>query len=229
MTDAARRTELADKLRRLRGVLAARPDHAAARLSARRNLAWVAGADTHVVRAGEGGVATLVVTAADAFVVTPVNEAARIAEEELGGLGLDVLAVPWENPDAVSRVIGDRVGGSFADDTELEGALRPLRTSLTSAEQDRLAVLGRDAARALTRIFEDARTGEREDVVAARLAAIMAEDRMAAPGPARRERRPHCPLPAPDPEAEADRGLPDGAWGSKTQIRSCGESRGTRG
>lgn len=181
--DGARRTELAAKIGRLRALLARRGARGAA-LSARRNFAWITdGGDDHVVRAGEGGVATILVTADDAVVITPVNEAARIAGEEVAGLGLEVLAIPWDDPTALSRAIADRVGGrgEVADDGALESDLCGFRSRLTAGEQDRLAALGRDAARAMTSVFRTARPGEREATVAARLAMLLAEDGMAAP------------------------------------------------
>jgi Xaa-Pro dipeptidase len=184
--------EVASKLAALRALLDRRGLGAAA-LSARRNVAWLtAGADTHVVRAGEGGVVTLLVTPDDVVALTAVNEAARIREEELAGLGIEVVPLPWEDPGAIAREIAGRVGvgladdrtvagGEIADDASLEDDLRHLRSRLSDAELERLAAIGAEAARAMTDVFEPARPGETDAVVAARLATALAAGGMAAP------------------------------------------------
>ena len=177
----ARRAEVAAKLERLRDVLDAR-GLAGAALSARRNVAWLtAGADTHVVEASESGVVTLLVTTSDVVAITAVNEAPRIRDEELTGLDIEVVAVPWETTGGVARLIGSRIDGPVADDAALEGDLRHLRSRLSPAEHDRLAAIGRRAAEAMTDAFAEARPGDLESVVAARLAERLAAAGASAP------------------------------------------------
>src|SRR5450759_4959752 len=120
MTDQARlrRDEVALKLDRLRGLLERRGQAAA--LRARRNVAWLtAGADTHVVRAAEDGVVTLLVTRRDVVALTAVNEAGRIREEELDDLDPEVVELPWQDPAALEAAIAARAGGPVADDRSL--------------------------------------------------------------------------------------------------------------
>jgi Xaa-Pro aminopeptidase len=176
-----RRDEVATKVAAIRVLLAHRGVVAAA-LADRANVAWLtAGGDTHVVRASANGVAAVLVTPDDVVALTPVNEAARIREEELDGLGIEVVAYPWEDPAARAREIAARAGGPVADDAALEDGLRPLRSRLSDAELGRVAAIGAEAARAMTDVFETARPGESEAVVAERLATALAAGGMAAP------------------------------------------------
>lgn len=177
----ARRAEMAAKVARLREVLAARQLGAAA-LSARRNVAWLtAGADAHVVRASEDGVLTLLVTATDVVAIAAVNEVPRLRDEELAGLDIETLEVPWEAADGVARTIARRSREPVADDASLELDLRRLRSRLSPAEQDRLAAIGVLAAEAMTDTFAEARPGDLESVVAARLAGRLAAAGASAP------------------------------------------------
>jgi antitoxin VapB len=199
----ARRAEVGSKLAAVRSLLGRRGFEAAA-LSSRRNFAWLTGGgDSHVVRAGDAGVATILVTADGAVVLTPVNEAARILEEEIGGLGMEVVALPWEDPTALEREIASRtvapppsrasgsgrarveamrpVAPTVADDAALEADLRHLRSRLSEVEIDRLAAVAADASRAMTATINAARPGETEAVVAARLAVALADAGMSAP------------------------------------------------
>jgi Xaa-Pro dipeptidase len=176
-----RQPEFNGKLEQLRELLRSRGE-AAAVLRARRNFAWLtAGGDNHVLQAGENGVATLLITASNAVVLTGVNEAARIRDEELAGLSVEVVALPWERPEAVDEEVRARVDGRVADDASLEADLWPLRATLTSGEQDRFRLLGARAARAMTSVLAGARAGDAESVVAERLALALAADGILAP------------------------------------------------
>lgn len=172
-----RAATVAMKVERLRALLERRGFRAAL-LSARRNFAWLTdGGDSHVVRASDEGVATLVVTTGEAFVLTNVIEERRLREEELVASGLDVRAVPWDQP--IER--DARVNGRIARDADLEADLRRLRARLMPHEEERLARLGRVSAGAMTALFDSTAPGEPEAVVGARLEALLAEDGIAAP------------------------------------------------
>ena len=176
-----RPVESAAKLDRLRALLRDR-GYAAAALHARRNFAWLtAGGDNHVLQASENGVATLLVNATDAVVLTAVNEAPRMRDEEVSGLPLEVVAVPWEQPGAVSDEIRARAGGPVADDGDLEADLWPMRATLTPAEQERYRWLGSRTARAMTAVLAATRAGDTEMVVGERLALELATDGILAP------------------------------------------------
>jgi Xaa-Pro dipeptidase len=176
-----RSVEYAAKLDRLRGLLKVRGYDAAA-LHARRNFAWLtAGGDNHVPQASEDGFATLLVTATDAVVLTAVNEAPRIRDEELDGLPLEVKALPWEQPTALADEIRSLAGGRVASDGDLEEDLWPMRATLTTGEQERYRWLGGRTARAMTAVLAATRQGDTEMVVAERLALVLASDGILAP------------------------------------------------
>ena len=177
----ARQLEFDGKLEQVRSLLRSR-GVAAAAFRARRNFAWLtAGGDNHVLQAGENGVATLLVTPSEAVVLTGVNEAARIRDEELQGLSIEVVSLPWEQPEALDREIAARVDGRVADDASFEPDLWPLRATLTPTEQDRFRLLGARAARAMTVTLAGVRAGDLETVVAERLALALAADGILAP------------------------------------------------
>jgi Xaa-Pro dipeptidase len=176
-----RHSESAAKLDQLRVLLRDR-GYAAAALSTRRNFAWAtAGGDSHVLQASENGVATLVVTATDATILTGVNEAPRIRDEEVAGLGLEVVAVPWEEDGAIDDAIRSRTHGHVATDGELEVDLWPVRATLGPAEQERYRWLGSRTARAMTAVLAATRAGDTEMVVGERLALTLAADGILTP------------------------------------------------
>jgi Xaa-Pro aminopeptidase len=112
-------------------------------LSARRNIAWVTGgSEAHIVLSSETAVATLVITADAVRCVTQNIEAARLADEELAGLGIELVSVPWWEPGSVARE-ADRIAGTAAlDDAALEPALVPLRSVLAPLDHERMATIG---------------------------------------------------------------------------------------
>jgi Xaa-Pro aminopeptidase len=177
----SRSGEFSAKLELVRALLRRRGD-AAAVLQARRNFAWLtAGGDNHVLETSGIGVASVLVTHDDAVVLTGINEAARIREEELLGIPLEVVALPWERPEALGTEIRARVDGRVADDATLEEDLRPHRMRLTPGEQARLALLGARTSRAVAQTLGGARIGDLESVVAQRLATSLAADGIRAP------------------------------------------------
>ena len=126
----SREREFALKLQRVRALIRARGASAAA-LRSRRNFAWLtAGGHNHVGVASEDGLATLLVTERDAVVLTAINEAPRIADEELAGLPIPVVELPWERPEALGDAIRARTDGPVVDDATLEADLWPMRATL---------------------------------------------------------------------------------------------------
>jgi Xaa-Pro dipeptidase len=118
--------------------LLARQGASAAVLRARRNFAWLTvGGQAHVVQSTEAGVAPIVIDASSARVLAPVNEADRLADEELVGLPLEIQPQAWE-------ASSDGVGASddVADDAALEPELAAIRARLGDLEQARVAWLG---------------------------------------------------------------------------------------
>lgn len=160
---------------------------AAAALSARRNVAWLTdGGDAHVARASDDSAACIVVTRADAFVLTTVIEATRLRDEELDGAGLRVEAVPW--PEGIEGwlrrglgEIGLEQAARVARDADVEADLRHVRARVTTDEEERLVWLGERAARAVTNAFLAARPGDLETVIGERMTLELAKDGVATP------------------------------------------------
>ena len=169
---ASRRAEYLARLERVRGVLESR-GHAAALLTARRNVAWLtAGAAGHIDQATEASVAAVLITRDDAMVITQNIEAARFGDEELIGLDLEVVPVPWWEPGAIQAEAQRRGGESTAvvGDAELESDLVRLRSVLSHFDRARLATLGREAAVAMEAAMAGAEPGHTEHELAAVLA-----------------------------------------------------------
>lgn len=167
--DAARAAEVVERLDDLQAVLDRR-GAAAALLGYRRNFAWLtAGGESHIVLASESGVASLLVTRDGAVAITQNIEAARIADEELAGLGIETVAVPWWEPDAMAAEARRRAGQAPLGDEDLEAELLPLRSVLSPFDRSRMAQLGAAARTALEGALATALPGVSEDELAADL------------------------------------------------------------
>jgi Xaa-Pro dipeptidase len=169
--DRERAGEVVARLERLRSLLD-RGGHAAALLTTRRNFAWLtAGGTAHVDLASESAIAGTLVTRDEAVVITQNIEAVRLADEELAGLDVEVVAVPWWEPGAVEAEALRRVppGTRPADDHELEPDLVGIRSALSAFDRDRLASLGATARLALDATLATMRPGMTEDDLVADL------------------------------------------------------------
>lgn len=167
---------MGERLGAIRRVLSER-GASAALLRTRRNFAWATlGGENHVVLTDENGVAGLLVTPTDAVVLTAVNEASRIRDEELGDLAITVEAMPWHDGEAVARAAQHIAGAVPLADADLEGAIVGLRSVLSGPEAERLAELAGQAAIAMSAAIDGVRPGVSEYEAAAaigcRLAAV---------------------------------------------------------
>jgi Xaa-Pro aminopeptidase len=149
-----------------------RAGRGAALFATRRNVAWLtAGAETHIVLSSETGVASLLVTRDEVVCITQNIEADRIAEEELAGLGIETVAVPWWEPDAIAAEAGRRPDGDLASEEDMEAELIPLRSVLAPLEVDRMAELGRLGRTAVDGALTTVQPGTTEDELATELVA----------------------------------------------------------
>ncbi len=175
-----RRTEAVRELLERRG-------ERAALLTGRRNFAWLTvGGQNHVVLASEDGASSILVTPREVTVLAPINEADRIRDEELAELAIEVVALPWHDPEAIAREAASRSGASAdsggpADDGVLEADLMPLRARLGPLDHDRLRWLGRTALRALEATLAGLGPGTTEDDAAAQLLPRVASEGVRAP------------------------------------------------
>lgn len=157
-----RRQEVTLKLAWVREALA-QTGAGACRLRGTDWFAWAtAGGSSTVLLAAETGVAEVVVTPTDAFVLTDRIEAARLEAEELGGGELaellPVRAVPWGDAQAwedtargeAGRVLSDR---PRAGEEAVPDALQAHKRTLLPAELERYRQVGRAAAEAVTEVL----------------------------------------------------------------------------
>jgi Xaa-Pro dipeptidase len=151
-------------------------------LRARHNVAWLTlGSQLHVVLATESTVAGLLVTPTDAVVLSPNNEAARLADEEVGGLPLEIVQLPWEDSGAMAREAGRRVIGTLVTDADLEPDLLPVRSVLGPLEHARLAWLGERAQAAMSSALGGIGEGSTEFAVGTAMEAELGRDAIRAP------------------------------------------------
>lgn len=172
-----RREEVAAKLARVRAWLDGEGLEAVD-IGSQAGFAWVtAGGDAHVSLESEAAVASVLVTASDAFLLTSNIEIHRMLDEEVTGLGLTPEEWPWSEPQAAratlerlcrpDRAVSDV--GRLGLDAAPPG-LAGLRYRLLPAEVVRYRLLGVDAAEATEAACVAARPGDTERDVAARLA-----------------------------------------------------------
>lgn len=180
-TDPRRRGLVDQRLAELRRLLEQRGT-AGALLSSRANFAWAtAGGENHVVLSNSTGVAGLLVTPGRAVVLTAVNEAARIADEEVPGLGIEVLPLPWHDAAAMSAQAERLAGGAPETDEALEEAVLPLRCRLSNLEIERMAWLGERAVGAARSALAGAAPGQTEHEVASEAMARLGAEGARAP------------------------------------------------
>jgi Xaa-Pro aminopeptidase len=159
------------RLARLRTLLDGRGD-AAALLTTRRNFAWLtAGGIGHVVQSTETSIAGILVTRDDAVVITQNIETARLADDELAGLGMEIVSVPWWEPGAIEAEAVRRLPADDrpAGDAQLEPDLSLIRSVLSPFDRDRLEDLGRVARDAIEATVASVQPGMTEDDVIAQL------------------------------------------------------------
>ena len=148
--------------------LIARHGADAALLRTRRNVSWLtAGSETHIVLSTETGVASLLVTDHAVTCITQNIEAARIEDEELAGLGIETVPVPWWEPGAIGVEAARRVPGTLLVDEDLEDELVALRSVLAELDIERIVELGAIGRDAVEGALADITAGQTEDELAA--------------------------------------------------------------
>lgn len=176
-----RAAEVLQRVAQIRGLLGDR-DASGVLLRARHNVAWLTlGAQLHIVLATETTVAGVLVTPTDVVVLSPVNEAARLADEELAGLPFELVQLPWEDATGMAREADRRTSGNLLGDQDLEPDLLPIRSTLGPLEHARLAWLGQRAQAAMSAALEQVRVGSTEFEIGAVMEAELGRDAIRAP------------------------------------------------
>ncbi len=140
---SVRREEIMAKLKRLRQWMADN-NLDAAHLTTIANTAWLtAGASTYVDESIDAAACSLLVTSDDALVLTDPIEEPRLREEErLDELGFRFVVEPWYSRGVALQ--GFKARGALASDhpavgeSDIREALITMRSTLMSAEHDRL-------------------------------------------------------------------------------------------
>jgi Xaa-Pro aminopeptidase len=171
---------VSERIDRVRALIGERSG-AGALLRSRRNFSWLTlGGVNHVVLSSENGVVPLVITARHVVALAPVNEAARVADEELSDLPIEVRPIPWHaDLGAAARAIAGQ--NLLLNDGDLEPALIDDRSRLGPIERDRMAELGSLAATAVTGALEAMMPGDTEDDAVAAVLARVSERGARAP------------------------------------------------
>lgn len=154
---------------------------AGALIESRRNFSWLTlGGVNHVVQSSQNGVVPLLITAGATLALAPINEAARIRDEELAELPIEVRSIPWYADLAVAAgaIAGN---GRLLGDRDLEPELVAARSRLAAIERDRMAQLGRLAATSVNEALQGLVPGDTEDDVAAAVLATVSGQGARAP------------------------------------------------
>ena len=182
-------SEFNEKVSRVRRLMAGKGWEWVA-LSGVDSLAWVTGGARCFVDPGsQAGIATLLLGADRAILVTDKVEVDRLRDEELGTLPLEYSVQDWT--DWYSRragVLKGLIGAeSGVSDIPLSGwesgelELQPLRFSLTEPERGRFRKLAREAAAALEKVAREVRRGTAESQIAANVEAELARASIRSP------------------------------------------------
>jgi Xaa-Pro dipeptidase len=144
-------------------------------LGSQRNFAWLtAGGDNHVVNNTEEGVALLLWTPDEKFVVAANNEMPRFVAEELAGLGFEPAEFSWHQDISMGArakllarlTAGKRIGSDLVVTppglVDVAGKFHALRQQLVPGEIERYRWLARTAAAVVEDIARGVRPGQTE-------------------------------------------------------------------
>jgi Xaa-Pro aminopeptidase len=168
-------TEVNLKLERIHHLLDA-SDLDAILLRRTDNFAWATcGADSHINTADSMGIASLLITQTDRFVVTNNIEATRLMQEQgLGEQGWEFKVLPWfERDDQIASLTrGMKFGAdtSFPHALDLSGEIASIRSQLTPEEGNRYRELGQLCAQGMRQSIDAVKLGMSEYEIAGLLA-----------------------------------------------------------
>jgi antitoxin VapB len=140
------------------------------------NFSWATcGADPHINTADSMGIASLLITRTNRFVVTNNIEATRLMQEQrLAEQGWEFNVSPWFEGDnqITSLTRGTKLGAdaSFPDALDLSHEIVSLRSRLTPEEGNRYRELGKLCAQGMRQAIDAVRPGMSEHEIAGALA-----------------------------------------------------------
>jgi Xaa-Pro dipeptidase len=142
----------------------------------RSNFSWLTqGQVNHIVNTIDGGVADLLIFKDIKYCITSKMESRRIMEEELDGLGYELIEAEWyESTDELILKLCENkkvVSDSFILGLEdVSGQLIELRSQLNDIEIQKYKSLSQSAARAVESLLHQIEPGMTEYEIAAELA-----------------------------------------------------------
>ena len=164
-----RQSEVAARVEAVRAIVDRR-GASSVLLASRRNFAWLtAGGSSHIVLAAERGVVGLLVERDHVTAITQNIEAARVAAEELDGLGIETVPVPWWQPTAIEAEAARRASETPLDEASIEDDLVAIRSVLSPFDRVRMVELGGLAHEAMAGALADLEPGLTEDALASDL------------------------------------------------------------
>jgi Xaa-Pro dipeptidase len=177
--------EIKEKERRVREFLHSKGLKALL-LKRQANYSWMTCGGLNLVGiTTEVGVASLLITESDKFLICSNIETPRmVEEEELVKQGFILRSYPWyedRESSVIKELIGDSLLGSdvpFPNAVMLAEEIARLRYSFTPEEQERYRWLGEKASLALEKTVMETRREEKESEVVARLCLEIWKDRI---------------------------------------------------
>jgi Xaa-Pro dipeptidase len=161
----ADRKEFAVKEQRLRAFLDAQ-GYDAVLIGTTANFSWLScGGKNKVVLNSDFGCCLLLVTRERKFCIANTMDARRLEEQELAGLGFEMVALKWHQESLVQRALFMVRGQKVLSDMPLKGAehnfqrFYELHYPLTDQEISRYRQVGRDAEEVLRAVADQVRPG----------------------------------------------------------------------
>ena len=173
-------TESQKKELRIREFLS-NSDFDALLLSSQGNFAWATGGKQNYVSiASEMGVASLLITPNEKYVITNQIEKFRIMDEELAGMGYELIEFNWVDEGQKVDIIRDfgktmKLGSDdgFPGTENIADEIAELRASLTKEEIEKYQWLGKKSGEAIAEVCREINVGDTEHQIAANLASIL--------------------------------------------------------
>lgn len=153
-------------------------DYDAIVIGTQANFAWLScGGQSNVLLTGEGADALAVITRQSKILVAYNMDGQRNIDEELGGLGFDLIITHWNEKSREEIVLDLLAGKRFLSDIPLDGgfvsgaAFYNLHYPLTEWEIDRYRNLGKESEQIVKSVADGLEPGMKETDVAGRLMA----------------------------------------------------------
>jgi Xaa-Pro aminopeptidase len=148
-------------------------------LNRQDQFAWItAGGDNRVVVTSETGFAYLVITPAKKWLVAYTIDANRFMEEQVSGLGYELISMFWHEGSTQERAMSLVKGLRVGSDTPIPGArmlgaeLTALHYPLTDLDLRRIRWVARTSHQLLTGLAHEIEPGMTEIDIAARIAEV---------------------------------------------------------